>query len=271
MQVMSRHTSIGHRTIRCLGAALAAATVCAASLSAATPKALFAEPASGRPVDRYALSLRTRSGQREYQVPGDCQQIGQLHQAGDAARDRVVDRRRWLKAVGDCRYFGLLNRHAGQGLSDHLVGYDFDGLALDDLPDGIQCSGLPIAWCSRDLHSGHQRLALFPRSPERTASDATVPCRLENGLLRASVWRTTQGLVCVPDRRARVRLLGTDPADIDGDGIRDRVLHLLVISPESGRRTLRLPLTRVATDAPLTVPGIAPGASDQDLLRPPFW
>jgi hypothetical protein len=229
----------------------------------AKPQALFSAPGSGRPVASYELSLPTATGPQVFQVPGDCDRIEALYRAGDAARDRIVDRRLWLKAAGDCRYSALLHGNDGTHLVDHLAGYDFDSLLLDDLPDGILCGGPPVGWCLVDRKTTSSSVRpLFPAPKVAPRQAESLPCRLVGGQLRAEVWRASDGLICIPNPRANVRLVGLNAADIDGDGIRDRILRLILISPELGRRTVRLPLTRLAPDAPLTVPGTVPVGID---------
>lgn len=227
------------------------------------PQALFAAPGSGRPVAGYELSLPTASGSQAYQVPGDCDRIAQLYRSGDAMRDRIIDRKLWLKATGDCRYFALLHANDGQHLIDHLAGYDFDSLSLDDLPDGIMCGGPPVGWCLVGEKDAANVRPLFPELEIGQRHEDRLPCRLTGGQLRGEVWQSADGgLHCVRNPRARVRLVGLNAADIDGDGVRDRILRLILISPEIGRRAVRLPLTRLAPEAPLTVPRAVPISLD---------
>lgn len=241
-----------------LGLTWFAACLTAPNAAFAKPQPIFAEPGSGRPVTGYELSLPTTSGQKVFQVPSDCDVIETLYRVGDAARDRVMERRLWLKATGDCRYFALLHGNEGRDQVDYLAGYDFDALSLDDLPDDILCSGSPVGWCGVGREMADSAQPLFdPLNADRQYEDRT-PCNLVDGRLRAEIWRGAESLVCVSNPRASLRLIGWDAADIDGDGIRDRILRLILISPAHGRRSLRLPLTRLGPEAPLTVPGRVP-------------
>lgn len=231
-------------------------------ITAARPQTLFAAPGSGRPVARYELSLATTSGSQVFQVPDDCDRIEELYRVGGATRDRIIDRRLWMKAAGDCHYFALLHGNDSQHLTDHLAGYDFDALSLDDLPEGILCGGPPIGWCVLSQTPTSNIQPLFPEPKGGQGHEERLPCRLVSGQLRAEVWQTSAGLLCVPNQRASVRLVGLNAADINGDGIRDRILRLILISPDLGRRTVRLPLTRLAPEAPLSVPGREPVKPD---------
>lgn len=231
-------------------------------IAAAKPQTLFSAPGSGRPVASYELSLATTTGSAVFQVPDDCARIEELNRAGGARRDRIIDRRLWMKAAGDCHYFALLHGNDSQHLTDHLAGYEFDTLSLDDLPEGILCGGPPIGWCVRSQEPASNTQPLFPEPKVGRAHEASMPCRLVSGQLRAEVWQTDSGLLCVSNPRASVRLVGLNAADINGDGIRDRILRLVLISPDLGRRAVRLPLTRLAPEAPLSVPGAAPVKTD---------
>jgi hypothetical protein len=225
---------------------------------AAKPQPLFAAPGSGRPVASYELSLATTAGPQVFQVPDDCHRIEGLYRKGDAVRDRIIDRRLWMKAAGDCRYFALLQGNDNPHLIDHLADYDFDALSLDDLPDGILCGGPPIGWCVLGQKPTSNVRPLFPELKAGQQYEESLPCRLVSRQLRGEVWQADEGLLCVPNPRASVRLVGLNAADIDGDGIRDRILRLILISPELGRRAVRLPLTRLAPEGPLSVPGRVP-------------
>jgi len=227
-----------------------------------TPAPLFAEPGSGRPVADYAVTLPTSDGSRDYRVPGDCPQILGHYGEGSADRSRVVGRRLWLKAASDCRYFGILHRHDGDDPVDHVSDVDFRALDLETLPRAIHCAGFPFELCRPAAASRPDSRPLFAALPARFADASPtegVACRLENGRLLAAVWRNGTGLYCETRSRGNVRLLGVDYADLNGDGILDAMLRLKLFSPEDGRRSIHLPLTRLESDGPLQVPQIAGG------------
>jgi hypothetical protein len=215
---------------------------------------LFAEPGSGRPVSGYDVTLPTRDGARDFRVPDDCPGILQQYADGEADRSRVIGRRLWLKAASDCRYFAILHRHARKGLTDHLGELDFRALDLNTLPAAISCSGSPVELCGPDPGSVTDRRPLFAPRPGGSDVGDEVPCRLVNGRLLARVYRDGMELRCERSRRANVRLLGVDRADINGDGILDAMLRLTVFTPGEGRRSIRLPLTRLTEDGPLSIP-----------------
>jgi hypothetical protein len=218
---------------------------------------LFAEPGSGRPVAGYEVTLPMRDGARDFRVPDDCAQVLRQYGSGDADRSRVIGRRLWLKAASDCRYNAFLHRHARKGLTDHLGELDFRALDLNTLPAAISCSGSPVELCSAGPGSETGDRPLFaPRSggSELASVGDEVPCRLVNGRLLAGVYRDAAELRCERSQRASVRLLGVDRADINGDGIMDAILRLAVYMPGEGRRSIRLPLTRLSADGPLSIP-----------------
>jgi hypothetical protein len=180
------------------------------------------------------------------------------HGEGGADRSRIVTRRLWLKAASDCRYFNLLNRYPPRALIDHLGDIEFRSLDLDALPRGIRCSGSPLEFCRPGNGAEAGSRPLFPPAPAAAPAALqapAVPCRLENGQLLAEIYDEQGRLRCTRSGQARLRLAGVDYADVNGDGISDAILRLVIISPNEGRRTLHLPLSRLEAGGPLLVPG----------------
>lgn len=219
----------------------------------------FIAPVTGQKVTHYDVSLPTTGdGRREFQVPRDCATLSGLLKRREADRSRIVDRRLWLKVENDCRYYALLHRHEIKGVKDYVTGYDFRNLALEILPYETGCPTSDPAQCAAwltDATGQRHRFPLIATQESKSESSATgAACRLEDGLFRGRVLSGGGGLRCVPDDHASLRLVGVDYGDINGDGFLDAVLRLIPISPEGGRRLLRVPVTRLSPDGPFEAP-----------------
>lgn len=219
----------------------------------------FIAPVTGQRVTHYDVSLSLVGNSRQaFHVPRDCGTLTGLIERREADRSRVIDRRLWLKVENDCRYHSLLHRHASKGIADYVTGYDFDNLALDILPYEPGCPKDAPAQCAPVLTDATGRRLSFPliatRETEMKPSATITACKLENGLFRGRILSGDAGLRCVPDDRASLRLVGVDFGDVNGDGVLDAVLLLIPISPEGGRRLLRVPVTRFCPDGPFEAP-----------------
>jgi hypothetical protein len=226
----------------------------------AMTRPVFAEPLTGRPVEQYRVSLPMDAGAAlELTIPDDCAQVRKHLEAGRADRSRVVSRRLWSKTESDCRYFSLLNRHQAPDLVDHLRGYDFYRLGLRDLPVDIVCDDRPGSLCTRADPAPAGSRPLFPVFDEKPAIRTDRPqercCSLRAGLLRARIGVYEGQLFCVPGQGNRIRMLGVDFGDIDGDGIRDAVLRMSFVLAGERRRVVRIPVTRLEADGPLVLVG----------------
>lgn len=237
-------------------------SACPAAQQAGAPtfdEPFFAAPWSGQKVTSYEVTLRSHGGDRAFELPRDCAVINSLLTSGKTDRSRVIDRRLWMKVEHDCRYYALLRRHPRHDLADHVSAYDFGNLALDILPYDPGCVGnMSGQHCSPLIvdASGDRRRFPLVVQPGRRA-DAVVgstPCRLVDGVFHGRILPHATGLHCVPDERASLRLVGVDYGDVNGDGVLDAVLRLMPLSPEGGRRLLRIAVTRFAPDGRFEAP-----------------
>lgn len=212
---------------------------------------VFAEPLSGRPVPQYLVVLPTQQDQSvEFDVPHDCSAIRKHLDTGTADRSRVIERRLWAKADADCRYYALLNRHDQDNLVDFIGEVDFSSLDLRSLPLDTYCDRRPGSLCVPKADAALDARPLFPSKADVPADKrekyASTPCHLTAGGFRGRVCREGESLLCVPDVGSTFRLLNVDYGDINGDGVRDAVLRMTVLSPRTGRRLVRIPVTRLS-------------------------
>jgi hypothetical protein len=219
---------------------------------------MFAEPVSGRPVSEYRVTLPLkREESREFAIPDDCDLVRRHAQQDTADRSRIVAHRLWTKTDSDCRYHELLHRHDPSGLIDFISGIDFRALDLRSLPLDTYCDQRPGSLCVSRSYATIDARPLFPSRanvpPDKKEKYSSTPCHLIDGRYRGRICREDDTLLCVPDRSSTFRLLGVDYGDVDGDGILDAVLRLNLLLPRTGRRSVRLPLTRLHEDAPLTL------------------
>ena len=226
----------------------------------------FVAPVSGEKVSTYSVELPTKAGDRTLQVPADCAAITGLLRADKADRSRVLDRRLWFKVEHDCRYYALLHRYPRRDLRDHVSHYDFFNLPLENLPFERTCVDDDPNQCSLwliDVMGIRQRVSTsIPTGPADDCEAKRIPCRLVNGQFRGRIHATPDGMTCLAARRASLRLLSVDYGDINGDGVLDAVLRLMQISPEEGRRILRIPLAKASSDDGFTTPAHASNAID---------
>ena len=245
--------------LRAVALLLAAQSGLLATPPVSAREPFFIAPVTGQKVTHYDVSLPTNGDRRqEFQVPRDCERLTGLLKRREADRSRVIGRRLWLKVENDCRYHSLLHRHESNGIADYVTGYDFRNLALEILPYELGCPRGDPAQCAAWLTDATGQRLSFPldatRETKRKPSATGKACRLEDGLFRGRVLSGAGGLRCVPDDRASLRLVGVDYGDINGDGFLDAVLRLIPISPEGGRRLLRVPVTRLSPDGPFEAP-----------------
>lgn len=219
---------------------------------------MFAEPLTGRPASEYQVELPIKQKEsREFSVPYDCDLVRRHIQQDTADRSRIIAHRLWTKTDSDCRYYELLSRHDQSGLNDFISEIDFRALDLRRLPLDTYCDQRPGSLCVSRSQATMDARPLFPDRanvpPDKKEKYSSTPCHLTDGRYRGRICREGETLLCVPDRSSTFRLLGVDYGDVDGDGIQDAVLRLNVLSPRTGRRSVRIPLTRLHEDAPLTL------------------
>jgi hypothetical protein len=161
----------------------------------------------------------------------------------------------------DCRYHEFLNRYSAAPIQDFVSDYDFMNAYLRDLPIGFRCN-YPGADPSDPecppLPPGIPEISQFLPFADRgleAPRGYAEPCRLENGIFRGRLIRDASGIHCEPDPdEPGFRVISTDYADVNGDGVLDVVLRLVPLAPGASRMPLILPLTRTTPDAAFDVP-----------------
>ena len=225
------------------------------------PRCYFAEPMSGRKVLSYEIELAVggRDEKQSYRIPDDCDAVSQAFDGALAYKGTIMDRRFWMKATSDCRYYRLLNRYPAWKIRDFVSDFDFANARLDILPFNPGCPG--AADSDVDCHptfvdpfGNRQNFPLLEPLPDAHPADDGA-CELHDGVFRGFIYADRHGLHCVAsDDAPSLRLVGVDFADINGDGYLDAVLRLLPTGPGHLRRTILLPVTRFAADGEFQLP-----------------
>ena len=227
------------------------------------PSIDFAEPISGRKVERYYVDLPV--GPSEYRtvtIPMDCSDVSQLIEEGAAYKGSIVDRRLWHKVEGDCRYHAFLNRHPMRDCEDHVSNYDFMNARIEDLPIDLGCAQAEAGECNPAATDALGMLRHFPLAEPVDAlpnNGDQAQCELKDGLFRGRLFVDETGIHCEAGPSApSLRLIAVDYADINGDRILDAVLRFVPIGRGAIRSPLVLPVTRTQPDGPFQVPDFRP-------------
>ncbi len=224
------------------------ASLCSMTAFGAENTLYFAEPSTGRKVERYAIELPVSKRELQtFDIPGDCLAIVRAVDQGSMFRGSIVDRRLWHKVESDCHYYRFLNRYPLNPIEDFVSGFDFMNADLQALPFTDACRRLgqkgSLASCLT-LEETPIGSAQDHPMPD-PGVDSPVRCQLDDGVLRARIHIENDTLICRSNgNKPTLRLINVDYADLNGDRVLDAVLRFVPIGRGSIRVPFFLPLTR---------------------------